>query len=88
MSVEQFKYYGGDSVDGSAPSHNVGSQEFDRYVILSVRRQDRVEPMHVGFDVRDGDLASVAVFSPQHEDAVQALARRGWRAVVAPVQED
>ena len=88
VSVEQFKYYGGDSVDGSAPSHNVGSQELDRYVILSVRRQDRVEPMHVGFDVRDGDLASVAVFSPQREDVVRALARRGWRSVVATLQED
>lgn len=51
----------------------------DPYLILSVKRKDRVVPMTIGFEPQPGDLASVAIYGPGREEAVRALSEMGWR---------
>ena len=50
----------------------------ERYVILTVTRGKRTIPMHVGYKLREGDIASVAIFGPERDEALTALADAGW----------
>ncbi len=58
--------------EGDAP----GSAEL--YVILTVRRDEKVSPMYVGFEPKEGDVASVALYGPERRDAVDRLRHLGW----------
>ena len=62
--------------DGTDPS---ASRVLDRFVILAVARGKALEPMHAGWTLRDGDSATIALFTPERDNAVRALAARGWQ---------
>lgn len=51
----------------------------DPYLILTVKRKDRVAPMTIGFEPKAGDMASVAMYGPNRDEAVRALKEMGWR---------
>jgi NhaP-type Na+/H+ or K+/H+ antiporter len=51
----------------------------DPYLILTLERAGRVEPMHVGLEPKEGDEAAVAVLAEQRQAASEALAARGWK---------
>jgi hypothetical protein len=50
----------------------------DPYLILTVVRAGRVEPMRQGLETRPGDEATVALLAERREDACTALAALGW----------
>jgi NhaP-type Na+/H+ or K+/H+ antiporter len=50
----------------------------DSFVILVVRRGERVEAMHDAFELRPGDAAVAALHVEQREPALRALAARGF----------
>ena len=56
-----------------------GPRSQERYVILTVTRGKLTTPMHVGYKLREGDVASAAIFGPERAEALTALAEVGWR---------
>jgi NhaP-type Na+/H+ or K+/H+ antiporter len=56
----------------------------ERFVILTVRRGERVSPMSSGFKLREGDVAAIAVHVPEREEAHRLLAEMGWEEQPAP----
>jgi NhaP-type Na+/H+ or K+/H+ antiporter len=56
----------------------------ERFVILTVRRGERVFPMSSGFKLREGDVAAIAVHVPEREEAHRLLAKMGWEEQPAP----
>ena len=58
------------------------SQEL--FVFLSVTRDRGVTPMRMNYTFRKGDVAAIAVFTPQLESAMAELDARGW----TPAQEE
>ncbi len=65
-----------DSAEGKAAAATPPIDE--RYVILAIRRGGRVMPMSGDLALRSGDVAAVAVYVPEREEAQRALAERGW----------
>ncbi len=51
----------------------------ERFVILAIRRGDKVAPMSGDTVLRAGDVASIAVYVPERDDALRELTERGWR---------
>lgn len=47
-------------------------------LILAVRRKDRVIPMSQAFEPREGDIASVAIYKPDYDEALKLLQTHGW----------
>jgi NhaP-type Na+/H+ or K+/H+ antiporter len=58
-----------------APSVN------DPYLILTLERSGRVEPMHQGLAPRAGDAATVALLVERRDEALASLAALGWGRV-------
>ena len=58
--------YGGapEAAEGEAPA-----KAGDRFVILSVRRGEKVQPMHAKLKVVKGDIAAIAVHSMERDEA-------------------
>ena len=82
VSVQSFVYEGeGDSGlaagESGRPSSALRSQEL--FVILSVTRERRVSPMRMNYTFREGDVAAIAVYTPQQEIAMAELDARGWK---------
>jgi hypothetical protein len=46
--------------------------------MITVRRGQRTEPMHAGFELRDGDVAAVAVHRAERAAAHAQLRVGGW----------
>jgi len=63
--------------DVAEPSPSPGKS--DRYVILAVRRGRRTFPMTLGVEPRKGDMATIALYGPERDDALASLARFGWQ---------
>lgn len=53
----------------------------ERFVVLSLRRADRTLLMHVDLEPAEGDVAAIAVYAPERDEAQQALDERGWLAI-------
>ena len=50
----------------------------ERYVILAIERNGETTPMDVGRAARTGDLATIALHSPDRIEALEELDRLGW----------
>ena len=50
----------------------------DHFVILAIRRGERTSPMHADIAPKPGDVAAVAVYAPEREDAHRGLRELGW----------
>ena len=59
----------------------------ERFLILAVRRGERVAPMSAGFKFREGDVAAIAVHVPEREEALRLLAEMGWEVQAQPESE-
>ena len=71
---------------GDAPletaSPLIRAEDPDPYLILAVTRADRVDPMFERFVAAEGDVAVVALYSPDRATALERLSARGfWPAV-------
>lgn len=82
VAVERFDYRANGTAlppvdnDSGGPS---ASRVPDGFVILTVARGKAFEPMHAGWTLRDGDSATIALFTPERDNVVRALAARGWQ---------
>jgi NhaP-type Na+/H+ or K+/H+ antiporter len=56
----------------------------ERFVILTIRRAERIFLMSLGFRLREGDAAAIAVHVPEREEAQRLLAEMGWAEQPAP----
>ena len=56
-----------------------GPRSQERYVILAVTRGARIAPMHMSYTPRQEDVASIALFGPERDEARAALAELGWQ---------
>jgi NhaP-type Na+/H+ or K+/H+ antiporter/Trk K+ transport system NAD-binding subunit len=79
LDVEHWQYGGepdSDTDDRSVkePAPDAG----ERLVLLSIRRGDRVMPMHTRLKIEIGDVAAVAIHREEREVAERILAARGW----------
>ena len=50
----------------------------ERYVILAIRRKNSITPMTMSYEIKEGDLASVAIYRPERNQALQNLRKEGW----------
>ena len=53
------------------------------FAILAIQSGRRTMPMHVGYQLRSGDRAAIAVYAPERDDAVRLLGEAGWHPVPA-----
>ena len=88
LDVEHWQYGGepsSDADDGSEaePAPDVG----ERLVMLSIRRGDRVMPMHTRLKLAVGDVAAVAIHREEREAAEQVLVALGWTPEAATDSE-
>jgi NhaP-type Na+/H+ or K+/H+ antiporter len=56
-----------------------GRSHHERFVMLAVKRGDAVTPMTRGFSPEPDDLAAVAVYFPERDEALRALGEAGWQ---------
>jgi Trk K+ transport system NAD-binding subunit len=88
LAVEYWQYGGkpgsatGDRSD-EEPAPEVG----ERLVVLSIRRGDRVVPMHTGLKLEVGDVAAVAIHREEREAAERVLVALGWTPETAVAME-
>jgi hypothetical protein len=59
----------------------------ERYVILTIERGGKVSPMAKSFVPRRGDEATVAIHTPDREEALRLLHAAGWWEVPEMVEE-
>ncbi len=50
----------------------------ESFLILAIRRGEHTFPMSTTFKLKEGDVAAVAMHVQEREEALRALARRGW----------
>jgi hypothetical protein len=51
----------------------------ERFAILALRRDGKTLPMCMGLEPREGDVAAIAVYLPDREEADRLLGELGWR---------
>jgi NhaP-type Na+/H+ or K+/H+ antiporter len=76
------------AAEGGKPGASPPPAADDLFLIVALERGGRVEPMHDAVEPRDGDRAAVAVFVERREDAILALAARGWHAAAGEEGRD
>lgn len=76
--IEKWRFEAREAVEAPAADTDTISAADESYVIVAVRRGSRVFPMSVGFALKDGDLATVAVHSVDADEAHEHLAELGW----------
>ena len=73
--VEEFEY---NPVDGADQSSPAATRSRELFSILTLTRNRRVSPMRVGYVLRAGDVAAVAIHVLDHTEAVETLKLLGW----------
>jgi NhaP-type Na+/H+ or K+/H+ antiporter len=79
LEVESWVYAGEPeraAVEGEAVAAPPAAEE--KFVILSIRRGNKIMPMHVGLSLQVGDVAAVAIHSEERDSAKETLAAWGW----------
>ena len=87
VTVKEFVYGLGSSSfpdnDASSQTESIqrlrSTQEF--YVILTIRRGNKTSPMYMGYKVRPGDVASIALYNSEQRQALVLLNNLGWNLV-------
>jgi len=98
LVTEAFVFNGTEPREPVASEPKPGSARgVERFVILAIRRGGRVMPMTVGTKLKNGDVASIAIYLTEREDALIQLLESGWNrladvtdqgAAEAPVEPD
>ncbi|HEB88288.1 MAG TPA: sodium:proton antiporter [Deltaproteobacteria bacterium] len=77
VEIARFAYSPAETAEGeNETTPQPGLDE--RYVILSVERDDRTFVMDRQWKAEPGDRAAIALHRPEREEAIRALAERGW----------
>ena len=76
--VEAFEYK---PTDGAPRPSPAAARSRELFAIVTLTRGRRVSPMRKGYAFRAGDVAAVAIHAPDRTEAVETLARSGWRQV-------
>ena len=50
----------------------------EHFVILTVRRKTGLVPMSRGYELKEGDVATVALYRPERDQALKTLSGNGW----------
>lgn len=80
LRFDEAKQKAADTADAATEAaHNGGSGE--RYVILAIDRDGDVRPMAADLVPRSGDEATVAIHTPDHDEALRALEAIGWKEI-------
>jgi len=56
----------------------------DLFLVLTLERGGRVEPMHDALELREGDAAAIALHVERRDEALAALAALGWQPPEEP----
>jgi hypothetical protein len=80
LAIEQWEYVGG----VAERTEEADSNSNEPCVLVSVTRGKRVRPVHRDLDFAKGDVVTVAVYTPQQEEAAATLRDRGF----APREEE
>ena len=81
VEVEPWVYFGAREASDDAGDEREASPRpspGELFVLLSVRRGASFSPMHAGFKLQEGDVASVAVCRDDRARAVEVLRALGW----------
>lgn len=80
VTVERWVYRGPPEAAEEAPTKPpVPERGRDLFVVLSVRRGNKLRIMHNELDLAEGDVAGVAVHAEELEDAHRELRALGWQ---------
>ena len=74
LSVERWEFEGEPDEAAEAPPDTPR----DAFVVMTVRRGERVLLMHADLALQQGDIAMVAVHAPEADQAAAALLARGF----------
>ena len=79
LEVEHWQYGGEPAADTSDQNDEKSAPDVgEQLVILSIRRGDRVMPMHARLKLEVGDIAAVAIHREEREAAEQIMTALGW----------
>lgn len=83
VSVETYEYRPGANPGVSTNERDRTDSVWRRglFAILAIQRGRRTTPMHVAYELRAGDQATIAIYEPERDDAVRLLAEAGWQPV-------
>lgn len=92
VEVENWVYVGVNATSETADEplvESTGEQPLnDRFVVLTIRRGTKTGPMHASFEVEAGDVAAIAIYSPDKEQADEELRTLGWKLSDSPAESD
>ena len=83
VSVEKFQFVliGNRAAEQTEAATPAATRSRELFAIVAVTQGDRVFPMRMGHQLRQGDVAAIAIHKPDHAEAVQVLRRFGWHPV-------
>ena len=81
--VEEFKFslIGNRPTDQTEPATPAATRSRELFAIVAVTRGNHVAPMRMGYQLREGDVAAIAIHKPDHAEATQVLRTFGWHAI-------
>jgi NhaP-type Na+/H+ or K+/H+ antiporter len=85
--VERFRWSAPPEDAEPADASPAPGRDEDLFLILTLARGDRVEPMHDHLEPREGDFATIALHGEQREAALEALAALGWQPAEPAVEQ-
>jgi len=93
VEVQNWVYVGvepsSSEISDQPPAEFTGEQPLsDRFVVLTIRRGSKTGPMHASLEVEAGDVAAIAIYSPDKERADEELNRLGWQLSDSPAESE
>jgi NhaP-type Na+/H+ or K+/H+ antiporter len=79
ITVERFEYVPREDDEPAPPEVSSSGRLDERFVILVVERDGATFVMDGKWSFRAGDRAGIALHTPERDDALRALAARGWQ---------
>ena len=84
VDVEAFDYgVPSEELPGDAPLAQSTARSKELFAIVSVSRGREVTPMYAAYQFRKGDVAAIAIHTPDRDEAMAVLERLGWQHRVA-----
>ncbi len=86
LDIDHFSYQPPlDSITGKMPEMKepptAQPNYNERLVILAIRRKTSMVPMNMNYELKEGDIASVAIYRPERDQALQTLQESGWALI-------
>lgn len=84
VTIEHRRYVADAVADPPAPDADSLSTMEEGFVLVALKRGSRVEPMSTAITPKEGDIATVAIYEVEGDEARGRLAALGW----LPVEEE